>query len=493
MSSSVPVPSSSHSLKLSEGCVQHSLFLTQPSCESSQSFRDSFLFITPSHKMPPPPNELYTAFSFMVSYCVPFPSTGILKGGSAWNAGTCLFMAWTGLGCLMQGINSIVWSKNMIDKAPVYCDISTRIQVGLNAALPACTLCINRRLYKISTAKAVMPTGAEKRRAVITDLLIGLGVPILQMISQYVVSGHRYNLLEDFGPYQTTVRMWPSFLFFWGWPLVIGIVSCTYAVRAMYAFYRRQQRFKEIMASNSGLSRGRYIRLMILSSMDLLGTIPLSLYYIVKDAKRGMIPWKSWQDTHSHYHRVIQVPAFIWKKDRDSAQALEMYRWSLVLCAFVFFAFFGFAEEARQNYRRVFTSLASRVGYLTSSGTFSGASSNPTSSLPHIERKGGVVVHVVTTSGEKCSSSALSSDQLSISSIPTNDEFKSDFTTEQYLQSVSIGSSSVVNLEPELQAQSIESAVTSMPAVPPTSIPPHLPDTIKPTTRAYSSDAIDRV
>jgi pheromone a factor receptor len=46
------------------------------------------------------------------------------------------------------------------------------------------------------------------------------------------------------------------------------------------------------------------------------------------------------------------------------------------MCAFVFFAFFGFAEEARQNYRRVFTSLAGRVGYLTSSGTF-GASSNP--------------------------------------------------------------------------------------------------------------------
>jgi pheromone a factor receptor len=44
---------------------------------------------------------------------------------------------------------------------------------------------INRRLYKIATATAaVMPTRAEKRRAVITDLLIGLGIPILQIIAR---------------------------------------------------------------------------------------------------------------------------------------------------------------------------------------------------------------------------------------------------------------------------------------------------------------------
>jgi pheromone a factor receptor len=257
-----------------------------------------------------------------------------------------------------------------------------------------------------------MPTKAEKRRAVITDLLIGLGIPILQMISREHVLP--FTFIQLFTRMQCRVcRFWTSLQFtrrFWSLPdncenvavlplllgLAVGNRHCilhlcrsdswlaftlwfcclSVTVRAMYAFYQRQQRFKEIMASNSGLSRGRYLRLMILSSMDLLGTIPLSAYYIAKDAKSGMVPWKSWQDTHSHYHRVIQIPGFIWKNNRDSAQALEMYRWSLVLCAFIFFAFFGFAEEARQNYRRVFTSLASRVGYLTSSGTF-GASSNP--------------------------------------------------------------------------------------------------------------------
>jgi pheromone a factor receptor len=112
-------------------------------------------------------------------------------------------MIWTCLGCLLQGINSIIWNKNMINRAPVYCDIgksvhplsfersltlrhrtATRIQVALNVAIPACSLCINRRLYKVATAKVMMPSDAEKRRAVIQNLLIGVGLPILQIIAR---------------------------------------------------------------------------------------------------------------------------------------------------------------------------------------------------------------------------------------------------------------------------------------------------------------------
>ena len=122
---------------------------------------------------------------------------------TAWNTGTCMYMIWTGLGCLLQSINSIVWNGNMINRVPVYCDIcksldaltlehtltvrhptATRIQVALNVAIPACSLCINRRLYKIATVKAVMITHDEKRRAVIQDLLICLGIPILQILAR---------------------------------------------------------------------------------------------------------------------------------------------------------------------------------------------------------------------------------------------------------------------------------------------------------------------
>jgi pheromone a factor receptor len=168
--------------------------------------------------MPPPPNGVYTAFSFIGFVFCAIPFYWHLEGtwkyliigapilslyGIAWNTGTCLYMVWVGLGCLLQCINSIVWSKNIIDRAPVYCDIcksldksslenslilrhstATRIQVALNVAIPVCSLCINRRLYKIATMKAVMTTSSEKRRAVKYDLVIGVGIPILQIIAR---------------------------------------------------------------------------------------------------------------------------------------------------------------------------------------------------------------------------------------------------------------------------------------------------------------------
>ena len=112
-------------------------------------------------------------------------------------------MIWTGLGCLLQCVNSIVWNGNVINRAPVYCDIGKSVdplsfkrsltlrhrtviqfQVALNVAISACSLCINRRLYKIASVKSVMITREEKRRAVIQDLLIGVGIPILQIIAR---------------------------------------------------------------------------------------------------------------------------------------------------------------------------------------------------------------------------------------------------------------------------------------------------------------------
>jgi pheromone a factor receptor len=133
----------------------------------------------------------------------------------------------------------------------------------------------------------------------------------------------------------------------------------------VYTFYKRHCQFKEITSSNPGLSRSRYIRLMVISSTEIFATIPLGTYYIVYNSKNGVTPWISWADTHKDYSRVIQVAGFIWKNDKEAVSGLELYRWSLIYCSFIFFAFFGFADEARQHYRRVYTSLASRIGYST--------------------------------------------------------------------------------------------------------------------------------
>ena len=248
-----------------------------------------------------------------------------------------------------------------------------------------------------------MTTHSEKRRAIVQDLLICIGLPILQICArectlaihlstccsqgcdpEYVVSSNRYDIFEDFGPYFATAVMPPSFPLFYAWPVAIGTISFFYCgecpglpsafgvpclightVTTIYTFYKRHRQFMEIVSSNPGLSRSRYFRLMAISAVEILGTVPLGTFYIVYNVKFGVSPWISWADTHSNYSTVNQVAAFIWKNDPSIATGFELFRWSLVLCSFVFFGLFGFADEARQHYRRVYTTLASRIGYST--------------------------------------------------------------------------------------------------------------------------------
>jgi len=78
------------------------------------------------------------------------------------NTGTCLYMGWTALGTLILFINSVVWADNSENWAPVWCDITSRVIIGLSVAIPASSLCINRRLYKIAAIRSgTLSTKAE--------------------------------------------------------------------------------------------------------------------------------------------------------------------------------------------------------------------------------------------------------------------------------------------------------------------------------------------
>ena len=100
------------------------------------------------------------------------------------NVGTCMFMIWAALGCLVGFVNSIVWTGNTVNWAPAWCDFGTyiypsaqslplinfyvaiRIELAVTVAFPACTLCIIRHLYHIASSTAVRTTKSEVGRRI---------------------------------------------------------------------------------------------------------------------------------------------------------------------------------------------------------------------------------------------------------------------------------------------------------------------------------------
>ena len=103
---------------------------------------------------------------------------------------------------------------------------------------------------------------------------------------------------------------------------------------------------------------------MALAATEVVFTTPQAIFLIWLNATATPVgPWRGWADTHFAFSRVEQFPAVVWHQNHLLAVSFEFSRWVTVLCALVFFAFFGFADEARKNYRKAFWWLAKPFGF----------------------------------------------------------------------------------------------------------------------------------
>jgi pheromone a factor receptor len=132
---------------------------------------------------------------------------------------------------------------------------------------------------------------------------------------------------------------------------------------ALREFNRRRIQFSQLMNSNTSLTMSRYFRLMALAMTEMLCTTPLAIFVIYLNATSSVIgPWRSWADTHFVFSRIEQIPSVLWRSNHLLVVSMELTRWVAPFCAIVFFGFFGFAQEAKKNYRVVYDGIAKRLG-----------------------------------------------------------------------------------------------------------------------------------
>jgi hypothetical protein len=276
-------------------------------------------------------------------------------------------------------------------------------------------------------------------------------------------------------------------------------------------------------SSISGFSRSRYLRLMAISTVEVFGTVPLSTFFILVAAKAGTKPWKSWADTHSHYSVVDQVPGFVWKNIPIVGMSFEIYRWSLVASAFIFFALFGFAVEAREHYYRLYKLLTGRIS--TSSSTphraphvyvvfcFRSLSCSAlihcgsyyyyicsTPSVPYVKRNVGGTIPIrvmvqMDLDKDNSSVSLTLTDQPSVLSSSMKSIRNSDSTTVQDSHSYAVSFYTAKSFdEPGAQDECQSSPPPGTPlTAPPGSVPPHFSYASGSTMPVNSSSSVETV
>ncbi|TDL19557.1 STE3-domain-containing protein [Rickenella mellea] len=302
-----------------------------------------------------PTYPLYPIVSFLCFILVlaPLPTHWRLR-----NAGTSMYIIWTAASCLILFVNSLVWHDNAIDKAPVWCDISGRILLGNGIAIPACILCIQRRLYLITSTQVVIISQKEKRKYFIQDLFVSLGFPLLVMVLAYTVQGNRYDIYEEFGCFIPIYNVWPAYPIYYLPPLAMGLISLCYSLLTLRAFVSRRSELNEFINSGT-VTFKRHVRLMCLASTDIAFTIPFCVWGLQADIST-IHPYVSWEDTHFGFSIIRTYPDIIWRNNETSRILVEFCRWIVILCAVVFIAFFTFAEESRKNYGAIFCAAKKR-------------------------------------------------------------------------------------------------------------------------------------
>lgn len=117
--------------------------------------------------------------------------------------------------------------------------------------------------------------------------------------------------------------------------------------------------FNQVLSSNTSLTVSRYLRLILLCSVEMALVTPLGAFSIyINTAGLHVAPWVSWANTHFNFSFVELFPTAVWQAKLASHVAIEMGRWIYPCSAIMFFMLFGFAEEARRCYVDAFWKVA---------------------------------------------------------------------------------------------------------------------------------------
>nr|ANB67024.1 pheromone receptor [Agrocybe salicacicola] len=297
-----------------------------------------------------------------------------------WRAGTVPTVSialWLFVSNLINGVNTIVWAGNVRIVSPIWCDISTKIIIGANVALPASIFCLCIHLERVSSIRQISTSHVQKRRRQWFDGLMCFGIPMIYMTLHYVVQGHRFDIIEDFGCRASTYVSIASVFLVWVPPLFFSFGAFILSALAFRNFWMRRITFaRHLQTSNSALTPSRYFRLMAMSLVQMfwgLVIISLSMWFTMK---RGLRPWISWEDVHFEFSRIGLFPKMFIPR-REFLYTFLLW-WTLPISSFLFFAFFSFGQDAMKEYRECYLWVRRRIFRLADpSEKFSGSSPLP--------------------------------------------------------------------------------------------------------------------
>jgi len=263
--------------------------------------------------------------------------------GQRGNSGPFCIALWNFVMPLNSAINGIIWRNDAINRVPVWCDISGKIQLGGYIGSIVAPFCVARYLAFVLRPNATPITTHQRRNRAIFDIGLSIGGPLLAMAFHPLWQQARFGIFRTTGCGYTGTLAWPIYPLFLIWPPVFASLGTLYACYIVYRLWSFRRNFDKIVTdSRSALTVPRLLRLSILCVLYLIVELPISIVgFISTEAAFGPMQPYSLKAIRSSPDLVYQYPLV------DKA---TFPFWTPCIGALVVAVFLGLGSESGEVY-----------------------------------------------------------------------------------------------------------------------------------------------
>ncbi|KAI9684279.1 MAG: a-factor receptor [Bathelium mastoideum] len=263
------------------------------------------------------------------------------------NVAASSLILWIILMNLFDLVNALLWPTDDISKwfsGTGLCDVEVKLFVGAQVGQLGALICIMQELARVLDTQNVTlgRTSSEEKRRKVWELVVCWGMPVLLMLSHYIVQPARYSIFGVSGCTVMVDNSWPAIVLVQIWPAIFALVDVYYSGVVVYRIHRYRKEFSSLLSA-SNTSKSRFLRLFLMALALTVVFFPLTLYLFYYNVNIAHIPF-SWEKIHDQeaWGEIVMVPG---------NGSVFTDHWIRVATGVLVFVFFGMGSEAMQMYR----------------------------------------------------------------------------------------------------------------------------------------------
>nr|UWL63634.1 STE3.4 [Melampsora pruinosae] len=264
--------------------------------------------------------------------------------------GPASFGVWVILLNACAFMNGMLWKDDAIDRAPVFCDLTAKLNLVGPVGLLISNWCIIQYLAKILTVSKSLECRKGSKKRVIRDYLLSFGIPAVIALASLIFQVARYQVDRLVGCSHVSALTWPTIFLFLIWPPIFCGVSCGYSAYVLYWLIRQHTNLRTLVTKSSNpLNLHRFVRMCVLAATYLCISAPITICGTLATMWDigPYLPWQSWYALHdidNQFSRIRQNPLY----------QLQARDWVPVTAGLVVLFLFAFANESLNIYQALF-------------------------------------------------------------------------------------------------------------------------------------------